>query len=231
MARAKPRVGVVIPAGGLGLRFASSSGKVPKQFLVVRGAPLIQHTVGAFERVKEVEEIVIAAPPRYLNRTRMIMRRAGFRKVIQVVEGGRERQHSVWNALGAFTVAPDIVLVHDAARPLIDPGTIITVIEMVRRHRAAVVAVRVKDTVKIQHTHGLRTLDRSKLWAVQTPQGFAYPLLLRAHRAASKAGYVGTDDSSLVERLGVPVKIVHGSERNIKVTTKDDLACLRAWLT
>jgi len=118
------------------------------------------------------------------------------------------------------------VLVHDAVRPFVDRSVIRAVIGAVRRHRAAVVGVRVKDTIKVESGESpgfyARTIARGGLWAVQTPQGFRYDLLLRAHQEAHRAGFLGTDDASLVERLGIPVRIVPGNERNIKITTPAD---------
>ena len=118
------------------------------------------------------------------------------------------------------------MLVHDAVRPLVDRGVIGRVIRAARRHGAAVAAVKAKDTIKVESRrhrgHFSHTLPREQLWSVQTPQGFHIDLLLRAHREARKAGFVGTDESSLVERLGAPVRIVLGDERNVKITTPAD---------
>ncbi|MDH3252112.1 MAG: 2-C-methyl-D-erythritol 4-phosphate cytidylyltransferase, partial [Ignavibacteria bacterium] len=117
-------------------------------------------------------------------------------------------------------------------RPLIRREIIRNVIRESVQHRAAVVGVRVKDTIKMEGTRGFytKTLDRKDLWAVQTPQGFAFDLLLEGHRRAREDHYLGTDESCLVERLGVPVAIVEGDYRNIKITTKDDLEIARKWL-
>lgn len=217
------RVGVIIPAGGKGRRMG---GQLPKQFLPLFGIPVIQRTVALFEAVRAVHEIVIAAPGEYVHHVRRLMRRAGFAKVSQVVAGGKERQDSVWKGLNAFERKPDIVLVHDAVRPLVEKWIITEVIRKSKKHKAAVVGVRVKDTVKVEQRRGYyaETLQRDKLWTVQTPQGFHFDLLLRAHRAAKRSNFRGTDEGSLVERLRIPVRIVEGNYRNIKITTREDLA-------
>jgi 2-C-methyl-D-erythritol 4-phosphate cytidylyltransferase len=138
----------------------------------------------------------------------------------------------VWNGLHAFDILPDLVLVHDAVRPLIGREVNSRAIRQSLRHGAAVVCVRVKDTVKFETPRGYstRTLARERLWAAQTPQAFAYHLILRAHRDARKGRFVGTDEASLVERLGVPVRIVEGEYTNIKITTPADLLAARSFL-
>jgi len=217
------RVAVVIPAGGSGRRMG---GVLPKQFLRVGGVPVLQRTIGVFHAMREVGEIVLVVPPPFVLRMQAMVRRERFAKVSAVVEGGRERQDSVRNGLAACRTGASIVLVHDAVRPFVDRSVIRAVIGAVRRHRAAVVGVRVKDTIKVESGESpgfyARTIARGGLWAVQTPQGFRYDLLLRAHQEAHRAGFLGTDDASLVERLGIPVRIVPGNERNIKITTPAD---------
>ena len=216
-------VAVVIPAGGRGRRMG---GATPKQFLRLGGVPVLQRTVAAFDALREVGMIVIVVPPSHIARTRTLVRRAGFRKVAAIVAGGRERQDSVWKGLEACRGKVRLVVVHDAVRPLVDRGVIGRVIRAARRHGAAVAAVQTKDTIKVESRRNRgrfsHTLRREELWSVQTPQGFTLELLLRAHRKARKAGFVGTDESSLVERLGVPVRIVPGDERNVKITTPAD---------
>ena len=216
------RVGVVIPAGGRGLRLGR---RIPKQFLLLLGKPVLQWTVAIFDSLPIVDEIVVVAPAAHIARVKRIISRAGFRKVSAVVPGGAERQDSVRNGLNSFTRHPDVVLVHDAVRPLVTPEVVRAVVRAAARYRAAVVGVPVKDTVKVEGRKGFyaRTLQRDRLWVVQTPQGFDYGLLLRAHKLAQGVRFVGTDESSLVERLGVPARIVPGDERNFKITTKGDL--------
>ncbi len=223
MARRKNlNVGVVIPAGGRGLRFGPSS-VVPKQFLLLNGKPVLRHSIAAFESLDSVSEIVIAVPKDELRRTEELIRQARFKKVSHIVVGGKERQHSVRNGLLSFDSDPHIVLVHDAVRPLVSALVIEEVIRQAAIHGAAVVGVPVKDTIKTAgHGFYTRTLDRSVLWAVQTPQGFRTDVLTRAHIAAQRSAFIGTDDATLVERLRLPVKVVAGEYSNIKITTADD---------
>jgi 2-C-methyl-D-erythritol 4-phosphate cytidylyltransferase len=216
------RVGVVVAGGGRGTRMP---GTLPKQFLILDRAPIIGRTIALFQSLRCVNEIVVVVPNAHIGRTRTIVRNGGYRKVSNIVAGGKERQDSVWRGLRAFTRTPDFVLVHDAVRPLVSPQVVRAVLRETEKHRAAVVGVHVKDTIKIERDKGFyaETLDRSALWAVQTPQGFAFDLLIRAHRTAQITGLRGTDEASLVERLGIPVRIVEGDSRNIKITTREDL--------
>ena len=216
-------VAVVIAAGGRGRRMG---GSLPKQFLRLGGTPVLQRTVAAFHGIPAVRWIFLVVPRAHLARTRSLVRRAGFTKVAGIVPGGKERQDSVWSGLAACRGRADVVLVHDAARPLVERSVIAAVIRAANRYGAAVAAVRTKDTIKVESRrrpgYFSRTLPRDGLWSVQTPQGFRFDILWRAHRRARRAGFVGTDEASLVERLGVPVRIVPGSERNIKITTPED---------
>ncbi len=207
-------------------------GQTPKQFLPLCGTAIIARTIGVFEALSDVHEVVVVVPPQYIERTRRIVLGYGFKKVTNIIAGGRERQDSVHNGLHAFNREPDIILVHDAVRPLILPSTVKEVIRETIRHRAAVVGVRVKDTIKVEGKQGFyqATLERSKLWAVQTPQGFSYKLLMRAHETAKKSRFLGTDESSLVERMGIPVRIVEGEHGNIKITTTADLLLATGFL-
>jgi 2-C-methyl-D-erythritol 4-phosphate cytidylyltransferase len=217
-----PDVGVIIAGGGQGTRIG---GKTPKQFLPLAGLPVLARTVGLFNGIRDVSSIVVVVPGAFVGRAKRLLRRAGPGKVVAVIPGGRNRQESVWEGLQAFKSRPDIILVHDAVRPFVRPATVAQVIKAVRGFGAAVVGVRVTDTIKVGNAVGyyVTTLDRSTLWAVQTPQGFRSDLLFSAHRAARRNRFVGTDEASLVERLGVMVRIVEGDYGNIKITTREDL--------
>ncbi len=211
----------MIAAGGRGRRLGGSE---PKQFLRLRGKPILQHTVEVFDSLPFVQEIVVVVPARYVRRTEHLLHRARVRKVSHVVVGGKERQDSVRNGLLSFDREPNVVLVHDAVRPFVSRKIVEEVIRKARRYGAAVVGVPVKDTIKVgEGGFFTRTPDRRKLWAVQTPQGFRYDILMRAHRATQRSGFCGTDEASLVERLHLPVAIVVGSYHNIKITTREDL--------
>lgn len=218
-----PEVAVVIAAGGRGRRMGGST---PKQFLRLGGVTVLQRTVAAFHAVRAVGVIILVVPPGSIARTRALVHRAGFLKVAGVVPGGRERQESVWNGLEACRGRAGLVLVHDAARPLVEARVINAVIRAAGRYGAAVAAVRVKDTIKVEAGRRpgffLRTLPREGLWSVQTPQGFRFDILWKAHRRARREGFTGTDEASLVERMGFPVRIVPGAERNMKITTPED---------
>lgn len=215
-------VGVIIAAGGSGRRMG---GTLPKQFLRLGRETILQRTIAVFARSPDVCEIVVVTPRQYLDRVVKLVRKARISRQCTIVAGGTQRQHSVGNGLRAFTTSPSIVLVHDAVRPFVRPATIRNVISAARTHGAAVIGVPVGDTVKLAGKKGFyaHTLPRERLWAVQTPQGFRFGLLVRAHERARKDRFLGTDEGSLVERLGHRVKIVTGETDNVKITTKRDL--------
>ncbi len=217
---------VIIPAAGSGTRTGL---RTPKTFLAVSGVPLLALTVGAFERHRSVGLIQAVLPASQHVKFLRLQARFSWRKVLPPVTGGRERQVSVFRGLQALPPGPEIVMVHDAARPLVDGPLIARVIRAARRHGAAIAALPVADTVKRSTPRGTiqSTMDRRRLWLAQTPQAFRADLLLEAHRRAAAEGFLGTDDASLVERTGQPVFLVPGSLRNMKVTTRDDLAFVR----
>lgn len=228
MSRAASRhdVAVIIPAGGAGRRLGGST---PKQFLKIGARPIIAVTVRAFERVRQVSQIIVVVPEGYAAHTHRLLQRAGCSRVTAVIEGGRERQDSVRAGLAMMTGDPEIVLIHDAVRPFISRRVIEEVIQASAVHGAAVVGVRVKDTIKREGREGFYkdTLPRHLLWAVQTPQGFRRHLIIEAHDRAARAGFVGTDDAMLVERMRIPVRIVEGDYGNVKITTREDLLSAR----
>ena len=213
---------VIIPAAGAGERMG---GAVSKQFLSLHGKPIIIHTLERFQMCAAVDEILIAIQPSGREQMELLVNEYHLSKVSRIVDGGRRRQDSVSNALAHVGAEADIVLVHDAVRPFIHQKVILASIEKARTHSAAVVAVRVKDTVKIGNREGQfeRTLDRSVLWAAQTPQAFAKDLLRQAYEKAGREEIEATDDASLVELLHIKPAIVEGSFDNIKITTPDDL--------
>ena len=204
-------VSVILPAAGRGKRMQAGVNKV---FLRLMGKPILFHTLRVFAAVPEVQEIIVVT---------------GAEEVEPL--GGSERQYSVWNGLKASSEASDVVLVHDAARPLVSRATIEAVIEAARAHGAAIAAVPEKNTVKVVKDGVVTaTPDRSTLWAVQTPQGFSRSLLMAANEKAESDGFLGTDDASLVERYGAKVHVVMDSYQNIKVTTPEDLVVAEAFL-
>ena len=216
---------VLIPAGGVGLRLGR---RTPKQFLRLGDATILAATLRHFTRHPTVRAIVIAVPAAHLARSRAMAARLGRRPAVEVVEGGTTRQESVWRALQAAPVDAEIVLVHDAVRPFITRPLIDAIRAAAVAHGAALCALPIVETVK-RVVAGVveSTLDRSTLWAVQTPQGFRLPLLREAHEKARRDGIVGTDDAMLVERLGHPVRVVQGLAENVKITTPADLRAAR----
>jgi 2-C-methyl-D-erythritol 4-phosphate cytidylyltransferase len=223
-----PRLAVVIPAGGVGTRFGS---RLPKQFVRLGRAPILTETVGHFTRHPAVVAIVVAAPEIHVERTRRALARVTRRAPVTVVQGGGMRQDSVWLALQAVPRDADIVVVHDAVRPLITRGLIDAVVRAAVETGAAICALPITETVKrVRQGVVETTLDRSELWVVQTPQAFRAALLREAHEKARRDAVVGTDDAMLVERLGHPVRVVRGLAENVKITTPDDLRrARRAW--
>jgi 2-C-methyl-D-erythritol 4-phosphate cytidylyltransferase len=215
-----PELAVLIPAGGIGTRLGR---RTPKQFLRLGGAPILAATLRHFTQHPGVKAVVVAAPDAHVARTRRIVGRGG-RCPVEVVTGGPTRQDSVWLALQAAPAAADIVVVHDAVRPFIDRRLIDAVVAAAAEHGAAICAVPIAETVKRVRDGAVETtLDRSGLWAVQTPQAFRPALLREAYDKARRDGVVGTDDAMLVERLGHPVRVVPGLAGNVKITTPEDL--------
>lgn len=212
-------VGVVIPAAGQGKRMGT---KESKQFLLFHQKPIFLHTIEVFENHPEVDEIVVVVRETEIERTKRLIKEHGIKKVSKVVAGGRERQESVFMGLKAITT--DLVLVHDAVRPFVTEKAITRLISEIRDYDAAILAVPMKDTVKkVEQNCVFGTLQRNQLWSVQTPQGFRRELLMKAHKEAEKNNDFATDDSALVEKLGVNVRVVDGEYTNIKITTPEDL--------
>lgn len=219
---------VLIPAGGVGARLGR---RTPKQFLRLGDAAILAATVRPFLRHPAVRAVVVAVPEPYLTRARRLLPRAGRAVSMTVVPGGASRQESVDRALQAAPAGAGLILVHDAVRPFVTGALIDGVLGAARVDGAAICALPIAETVK-QVAGGWveTTLDRSTLWAVQTPQAFRAALLREAHDKARRDGFVGTDDAMLVERLGHRVRVVPGSERNIKITGPADLRRARAWV-
>lgn len=223
-------VSAIVAAAGEGKRMGSLGNK---QLLLLAGKPVLAHTLEVLESSELVDEVVLLAPETLVEsyRTRVVDA-FGFRKVRDIIPGGRERQDSVWKGLEAIDPEGDLVLIHDGARPFVTGDLIRRVVDAARSFGAAGAAVPVKDTVKRVGPDMviLETPPRDCLWLMQTPQVFSCRLLARAYREALEAGFRGTDDSMLVERLGVPVHVVPGSYENIKITTPGDLVVAEAIL-
>jgi 2-C-methyl-D-erythritol 4-phosphate cytidylyltransferase len=232
------RVFVILPAAGLGTRMTSgqSSPAAPKQFLELAGVPVLVHTLRAFASIEQVAEIVVAVRANEIERVTAQVREYGFASRVRVVAGGDSRQESVANALHALECDPDdIVLVHDAVRPLIDVATIRRTIQAVEKHSAAIVGLPAVDTIKqVERTADgaiiTSTIPREYIVQAQTPQGFRCGLLKRAFAEAAADGFAGTDEASLVERAGAPVAVVQGSPANFKITQPGDLELAEFYL-
>jgi len=217
------KVSAIVVAAGAGRRFGSA-----KQFAELRGLSVLDRTLSALAAHPEVDEIVLVLPvgksgSRYRKR---------FGKVAAVVSGGKRRQDSVARGFERLdSGSDDIVLVHDAVRPLVSREVITRVVQKARKCGAAVAGVPVEDTVKeVAEGVVVQTLDRAKLQRIQTPQAFFYRVLDRALKKAQKDGFYGTDEAALVERTGHPVAVVPGDIRNIKITTAADLKIAEALL-
>lgn len=221
-------VTMIIAAAGQGKRMASDRNKV---LLTLAGESILARTVKQIAACAEVDELILVAAAGEERLLEEIGNAAG-RFSCKVVTGGAERQHSIANALAVTSETADVILVHDGARPLVSPECISEIIAAARCYRAAVTAVPVKDTIKQADEQEMvaATPERGKLWAVHTPQGFEAALLRDAYARAQQDGILATDDAALVERLGVKVKLVRGSYKNIKVTTPDDLTIAAALL-
>jgi 2-C-methyl-D-erythritol 4-phosphate cytidylyltransferase len=216
------RVMAIIPSAGRGLRMGLA---VEKPYILIGDRPLLAHTLDAFERCPEVDGYVLVVEPERLDACRrQVVEAFGYTRVCGIVPGGETRQASVYRGLLALGPDVDLVVVHDAARPCVSPEIIRSSVRQGRRYGAAVVAVPVKDTVKVVRDGMVQaTPDRSTLWLAQTPQTFTCLLLKAAHERALQEGHTGTDDAALVERLGHPVAVVPGDYENLKITTPEDL--------
>jgi 2-C-methyl-D-erythritol 4-phosphate cytidylyltransferase len=217
-------VTAIIVAAGMGRRMGSS---VPKQFLPLAGIPLAAHSLQAFQDHDQVDRMVLVLPPQGGSHS---LDTSDFTKLTATVEGGDSRQASVAQGLAAVEDS-GWVLIHDAARPLVNAQVIRSVLKAARESGAAVPACRVGDTIKqVDGEVVSGTLVRGGLIQVQTPQAFRTALAREAHEAALRDGFLGTDDAQLVERLGRPVVWVEGSSINLKVTTEHDLELAAALL-
>jgi 2-C-methyl-D-erythritol 4-phosphate cytidylyltransferase len=219
---------VILPAAGMGKRMGVGKNKL---FIELEGKAVIIHTLEVFDQDNCCQQIILSIHPDDEMELSLLISQHQLSKKIILVYGGAERQHSVYNGLEKMT-GEGIVLVHDAARPFISKALIKQLVESAYYNGAAVIAVPVKDTIKkVENGIVIETVERSSLWAVQTPQAFRVALLKRAHQFAAETEYLGTDDASLVEYLGEKVAVVEGDYNNIKLTTKEDLAFAKAIIT
>ncbi|HUH66657.1 MAG TPA: 2-C-methyl-D-erythritol 4-phosphate cytidylyltransferase [Syntrophales bacterium] len=214
----------IIPAAGSSKRMQND---MAKQYLLLNDIPVLAHTLGVFQRAKGIDEIFLIVPETDIEFVRKdIVFKCGASKVSAVLAGGQERQDSVRSGINALQSHHRVVVIHDGVRPFISEELVHRAIHDASRFRAVTVGVPVKDTVKTVDGEGLimETLDRGRLWLTQTPQAFERTVIQKAYEAAYRDNFYGTDDASLVERIGIKVLMIRGSYDNIKITTKDDLA-------
>jgi 2-C-methyl-D-erythritol 4-phosphate cytidylyltransferase len=218
----------IIPAAGMGLRMGSGT---PKQFLSLEGVPIFVHTLRKFSSSSAIDAIYLGVRPEEMERARQTLASERLAKPVQVVSGGATRHETVAKALEAMPPDTELVLVHDAVRPFVELEMISRVAEAARRDGAAILGIPSVDTVKQVERHIiLGTLPRERIVLAQTPQAFRFVILRDAFSRAGEEGFVGTDESSLVERLGINVTVLMGSDRNIKITKPSDLALARLYL-
>ena len=226
------KVAAIIPAAGVGRRMGRDT---PKQYLTLGNRPILARTLEVFEGLAEITEIVVVASPAMLDFCQhQVITPHGFKKVLRLVPGGKERQDSVYNALKVLQRQNDwdLIVVHDGVRPCITPDEVIRVLRAAQQHGAAILALPAQDTVKKVNRQGRiqKTLNRQDIWLAQTPQAFGAAILWRAFVEAYSREFYGTDEASLVEALGLPVMVEPGSPFNIKVTTPADLVLAEAIL-
>ncbi len=211
----------MIPAAGSGKRMGAGQNKL---FLKIGEHPILYHTVSVFQEDPNCEEVIMAVKPEEQAAIQKILGQHAHAKSITFVEGGGERQNSVAACIAAYQ-GNGVVLVHDAARPFLKSSVITELVNTANEKGAAIAAVKAKDTIKYAENGAVKeTLDREKLWLVQTPQAFRYQLLKEASDSAIRDGFLGTDESMLVERMGHEVQVVESSYDNVKMTTQEDLA-------
>ena len=217
----------IIAAAGIGSRMQAGRAK---QLIELGGVPLLVHTLRRFEDCTAVDNVILVLQPSLTAEVLALASRHNFTKISRVVAGGAERQDSVYRGLQVITPeTAGVVAIHDAARPFVKPDEIRTVIELAASKGAALLAVPATDTIKqVRSGRVQRTLDRRGIYHAQTPQAFQYSIIREAYDRAFEDGFVGTDDSQLVERIGHRVSVVEGSYTNIKITRPFDLRLAEA---
>ncbi|NWG01552.1 MAG: 2-C-methyl-D-erythritol 4-phosphate cytidylyltransferase [Syntrophaceae bacterium] len=213
----------VIVSAGKGVRFMEGQ---KKQFYCLEDKPILVHTLDKFETCPLIRSILLVVDREDMDYClKEITEKYKFKKVSQIVPGGKRRQESVKNGMDVLPKDTEIVAIHDGVRPFVTQTMIEDSVRSAMRYGAVILAMPVKDTLKVSNPDGtvLKTLDRESLWQVQTPQTFQAKVIKEAYRRATEDGFTGTDDASLVERLGMKVHILPGSYTNIKITTPEDL--------
>ena len=214
-------VSAVIVAAGKGIRMNDS---LPKQYLPLAGRPVLSHTLSVFDECQLINNIFLVVPQQDFAYCRNIILPV-FKNKINLVVGGKERQDSVYNGLIAVGKNNGIVIIHDGVRPFANKEMLESCVKGAKKHGACIIGVPVQDTLKKINGIGniKKTIQRKNIWIAQTPQCFQYEIIIKAHENARMKGHEGTDDAFLVEQMGNPVKIITGSNKNIKITTREDL--------
>ncbi len=221
----------IIVAAGSGVRMGADA---RKQYLRVGGIPILAHTLKAFDKCRAIDRIFLVVPKEDHDFCRIeIIDPLNLEKEPVLVPGGIVRQESVYNGIIAAGEKTQIAVIHDGVRPFISPDAIEKSVISAQEHGACILGIPAFDTLKQTDSKGriTETIDRSTIWLAQTPQTFSYNLIKEAHEKAIEESYTGTDDASLVERLGKPVQIIQGSRNNIKITTPEDLPLAEAILS
>lgn len=226
----RPYCTVIIVAAGKGRRMGT---EISKQFLILGNLPVLVHTLKKFQNCDKIDEIIIVTGKDCISYCQKeFVEKYHITKVSQIIAGGKERQDSVYNGLKAVNEKTKIVAVHDGVRPFVKITDIEKTIKEAQRSKACALGVHATDTIKICNSENIiiHTPTRSKIWYIQTPQTFQYDILMKAYEEARKVRFVGTDEAMLVEKIGIPVKVVEGSYDNMKITTISDMVIGEALL-
>ena len=218
----------IITAAGSGKRMGSDQ---KKQFITLLGKPVIAYTLEKFQNTAEIDEIILVVSEDDIDFCRHeIVEKYGFTKVKSIISGGAERQESVYKGVMLAAESDGLILIHDGVRPFVRKSDIVKTAEAADEFGAAVLAVRVKDSLRSLDGNISKSVPRENMWQVQTPQGFRSEIIVEAHKKAAEDGFLGTDDAVLAERLGYNIYLVEGSYDNIKITTPEDLVFSEAVL-
>ena len=220
-------VSVILAAAGKGTRLGFEDAK---PFVKMAGRPLLTHSLALFEEIPEINSIILVVSADKVREAKVLVSGNGFKKVAQIIPGGAVRQESVSKGLAVLLPETTVVLVHDAARPLVSKKKVVELIAAGRK-MATIPALPVSDTLKeVKEGLVIRTVDRSRFYAVQTPQSFPRKVICAAYRKAKESALLGTDDACIVESAGFPVQVIPGEQTNIKITYPEDLVIAEALL-
>lgn len=226
------RIGVIIPAAGQGKRMKSD---VSKQYIEIDSKPILVFTLEKFQELSWIDDIILVVGENEIEYAKKyIKNKYGFTKITEVISGGTDRQDSVYEGLKILNEKVEIVLIHDGVRPMIDSDLIKKIIVETNQHKACVLGVNVKDTIKRVDDKGyvVETPSRNHLYAIQTPQAFERTLILSAYKEGYAMNFKATDDAMLIEQFTTTkVKVVEGSYSNIKITTLEDISMFKDYIS